>query len=141
LLTVDTGWVAFEYQGLESFIPAGAACRTWRGRGPGPPFFTDSTPEFRNALTRYEASSDNLEAVLSQAQQRDGLTLWHLLQRVPAADRGRVFDRFAQLVAVPSEVQRAHAIALERGTLDRCWNALNLDDASWWREWKRDWRN
>jgi hypothetical protein len=141
LVTVETGWVAFEYRGLESFIPAGAACRTWRGRGPGTPFFSDSTSEFRNALTRYETSSDDLDAVLSQARQRDGLTLWHLLQRVPAADRARVFDRFAGLVPVPSDVQRAQAIALDRGTLDRCWNALNLDDASWWREWKRDWRD
>jgi hypothetical protein len=141
LVTVETGWVAFEYHGLESFIPAGAACRTTRARGPGTPFFTDSSAEFRNALARYEASSNNLDAVLLEARQRDGLTLWHLLQRVPAADRGRVFDRFTQLVAVPNEVQRVHAIALDRGTLDRCWNALNLDDASWWREWKRDWRN
>jgi hypothetical protein len=141
LVTVETGWVAFEYHGLESFIPAGAACRTSRGRGPGTPFFTDSTPEFRNALARFESSSSELDAVLSLAQQRDGLTLWHLLQRVPAADRGRVFDRFAELVRVPGEVQRARAIALDHGTVDRCWNALNLDDATWWREWKRDWRN
>jgi hypothetical protein len=140
LVTVETGWVAFEYHRLESFIPAGAACRTTRARGPGTPFFTDSTPAFRNALARYESSSSELDAVLSQARQRDGLTLWHLLQRVPVVDRARVYDRFAALVPVPGEIQRAQAIALDRGTLDRCWNALNLDDASWWREWKRDWR-
>jgi hypothetical protein len=140
LLHVETGWVAFEYNGLESFIPAGAACRTWRGRGPGIPFFTDSTPGFREAVARYELSPGDPEAVLSQARQQDGLTLWHLLQRVPVSYRGRVFDRFAELVPVPIDVRRPQAIALDRGTLDHCWNALHLDDASWWREWKRDWR-
>ena len=63
-----------------------------------------------------------------------------LLARVPADQRPAVFDRFAQLVPIPADVNRERALALDRGALDRCWNALNLDDAEWWREWKRDWR-
>ncbi len=141
MLSVQTGWVAFQYRGLESFIPAGAACRTVRGSGPGVPFFADSTPDFRAALERYEESSTGLDTVLAQARARDGLSLWHLLQRVPPGMRPEVFDRFAELIAMPQDVDRSRAIALDRGTLDRCWNALNLDDAGWWREWKRDWKD
>ncbi len=137
LLTVETGWVAFQNRGLESFIPAGASCRTTRGRGPGTPFFADASPEFRESLERYESSGEraNLQRVLECARPKDGLTLWHLLARVPAAERPPVFDRFAQLVPIPADVNRERALALDRGALDRCWNALNLDGA----EWKRGW--
>jgi hypothetical protein len=142
LLTVETGWVAFQYAGLESFIPAGAACRTVRGRGPGTPFFTDASPEFRTALQRYESGApEALAAILRQARPRDGLSLWHLLARVSASDRGAVFDRFVELVPVPLNLSRDRALSLDRATLDRCWDALNLDSAEWWREWKRDWRD
>jgi hypothetical protein len=63
------------------------------------------------------------------------------LQRVPPPARARVFNRFAELVSLPQDIDRERAIALDRGALDRCWNALNLDDAAWWREWKRNWRD
>jgi FecR protein len=36
-LTVEFGWVAFQWHKMESFIPAGAACATRRFRGPGTP--------------------------------------------------------------------------------------------------------
>ena len=142
LLTVETGWVAFEHRGLESFIPAGASCRTVRARGPGTPFYTDATPEFRQSLEQYEASGDlaSLNRVLKNARAKDALTLWHLVSRVPPSERAKVFDRFAQFVRVPHDVNRDRALALDRGALDRCWTALNLDDAEWWRQWKRDWR-
>jgi hypothetical protein len=140
LLSVETGWVAFEHRGLESFIPAGASCRTVRARGPGTPFFADAAPEFRQSLEQYEASGDlaSLHRVLEIARPKDGLTLWHLLSRVPAAERPIVFDRFAQLVPIPPGVSRERALVLDRAVLDRCWNALGLDDAEWWRVWKRE---
>src|SRR5450432_1220834 len=47
LLTVDHGWVAFQTGALESFIPAGAACRTRPRTGPGVPFFEDAPENFR----------------------------------------------------------------------------------------------
>ena len=45
VLSVDIGWVAFEWQGVESFIPAGASCKTNPNKGPGTPWFTDASPE------------------------------------------------------------------------------------------------
>ncbi len=134
LVRVQTGWVAFQFAGRESFIPAGAACRTTRAGGPGVPYFEDAGEEFRRAV-----ESGDLKAVLALARPRDGLTLWHLLARVREQDRGAVFDRLASLVALPAEATREGAIALDAGTLDRCWNALNLESADWWREWKRNW--
>ncbi len=141
-LTVETGWVAFQFQGKEAFIPAGAACRTSVHRGPGIPFFENSSQDFRDALLRYESSGDQaaLGSVLNDARPEDGLTLWHLMTRVSDRDRPAVFDRYAVLVKLPPSVKREQALARDRETLDECWNALNLDSAEWWRGWKRNWQ-
>ena len=37
---------------------------------------------------------------------------------------------------LPSGVTREGILRLERNMLDLWWNALGLDDASWWRIWK-----
>ena len=44
ILRVQTGWVAFEFEGRESLVPAGAICRTRPGSGPGTPHFEDAPP-------------------------------------------------------------------------------------------------
>src|SRR6185436_16436187 len=102
-LEVDTGWVAFEAQGHESFVPAGAACTTWPDVGPGTPFFADASPALRKALESLDRGLDPtaLATVLREARPRDGLTLWHLLTRVAAEARPVVHDRLAVLVPPP----------------------------------------
>ena len=141
LLTVQMGWVAFQWRSIESFIPAGAACSTRPGHGPGTPYFLDASPTFKNAIAEFDVNSDRqaLQTALATARQRDGLSLWHLLQRVPQDERGEVFDRFATLVGMPSGVSREAILRGDRQSLDAAWNALNLGDTSWWREWKRQW--
>ncbi len=141
-LRVETGWVAFQFQDKEAFIPAGAACRTSVRRGPGIPFFENASEGFRDSLLRYESSGDSsaLAKLLSEARHSDGLTLWHLLARVSDRDRPAVFDRYAVLVKLPPGVRRERALARDHETLDQCWNALDLDSADWWREWKREWQ-
>lgn len=141
-LRVETGWVAFQTAAGEAFIPAGAACRTTKVRGPGIPYFEDAPAEFREALDQFERTGrhEALARVLGTARTADGLTLWHLLGRVPGADRGAVFDRFAQIVQLPPTVAREAVIRRDPAAIDACWNALGLADTEWWREWKRDWR-
>jgi hypothetical protein len=140
LLRVETGWVAFQSHGHESFIPAGAECRTSHQNGPGIPFYEDAPEAFTHALAGYESGeSAALVRVLAAARPQDGLTLWHLLPRVPAAARGAVFDRFAQLVGAPHEL-RAGAVRGDAHTMDLCWNALNLENTGWWRGWERPWQ-
>ncbi len=142
LVQVETGWVAFQFRGRESFIPAGAACRTTPRDGPGTPYFEDASEELRRALAAFDGSGGDgeLKQVLAAARPRDGITLWHLMARVSGNLRGLVFDRFSALVALPAEATREGALAKDRHTLDLCWNALNLENAAWWREWKRDWQ-
>lgn len=141
LLHVEMGWVAFQYEDRESFIPAGAECVTHKRQGPGIPFYADAPAQLRSSLAALEAGdSGALPAILSAARQRDALTLWHLLTRVRVDSRGEVFDRFAQLVALPPEVTRSALLQGDRHALDLCWNALDLENTDWWRGWERRWQ-
>jgi len=142
LLIVETGWVAFQFEKREVFIPAGAVCVTNKSRGPGTPYFRDTPERLRVSLEAFDETGDPsaLGRVLTEARPRDGLTLWHLLVRAPAGERGAVFDRFSQLVRLPPQVTREGVLAKNRQMLDLCWNALSLDNTDWWREWKRQWQ-
>ena len=141
LLKVALGWVAFQHDGRESFIPAGAQCRTRRRSGPGIPYYDDAPPALVQAVASFDrGDTAALDAILAAARSQDGLTLWHLLTRVPAHDRGKVFDRFATLIPLPPEVTREKVAAKDGPTIDLCWNALQLQNTDWWRGWERDWR-
>jgi ferric-dicitrate binding protein FerR (iron transport regulator) len=146
LVRVTSGWVGFEWRGRESFIPAGAVCPTRRQLGPGTPRYDDTSNAFQAALETIDfgGSAEQREAalslVLTEARPQDVVTLWHLLTRVAAQDRGRVFDRLASLASPPPGVTREGITAGERPMLDAWWDALGLGTASWWRTWKQPWR-
>jgi hypothetical protein len=140
-LTAELGWVAFERNGLESFIPAGAECATRRDKGPGTPYFSDASPSLTKALARFDIAADPaaLETAIASARPRDALSLWHLMIRTHGDDRARVFDRFASPVNLPREVTREAVLKGDAKAIDAAWNALDLGDTDWWREWKRQW--
>jgi ferric-dicitrate binding protein FerR (iron transport regulator) len=146
-IDVEIGWVGFEYQGREAFIPAGARCLTRPRIGPGTPFYTDLDPRARAALETIDfgapdslARRDALAVVVSAARRADAMTLWHLLSRVPAADRLVVFDALAKLVPPPPGVTRDGIRSGDRAMRDRWWDALDLGTSDWWRTWERQWR-
>jgi hypothetical protein len=143
LVTVLVGWVGFEWRGRESFVPAGSLCPTRPGKGPGTPYNERVSPAFRDALQTIDFTGGAPEAsaaltrVLDEAQERDEVTLWHLLTRVSTSDRDRVFDRLAQFVPPPAGVTREGVRTGRREMLDAWWDALGLGTAAWWRTWKR----
>lgn len=137
LLTVDTGWVAFQSGDLEAFIPAGAACRTHPRRGAGTPFRVDAAESLRTAVAAFDSGGrSSLGRILADARAEDGLTLWHLLARTEARERAQVYDRFRQLVDVPD--LRAAILRGDPRAMDAAWNALGLGETRWWRGWKRN---
>jgi hypothetical protein len=120
ILQVASGWVALEWQGRESLVPAGASCRMYPVRGPGTPFFDDAPPVFAAAVDAFDrAQQEALDTILSEARTRDTLTLWHLLSTVEEPYRSRVFDRMATLAPPPASVRRERVLALEAETLTR----------------------
>ncbi len=124
LLRVTLGWVALQLKDRESFVPAGAACATRPGIGPGTPYFEDASESFRSALTKVDFESDanaqrqGLDSLLGGARVRDTLTLWHLLGRVDGDDRAQVYDRMAELTPPPLGVTREGVLALNQQMLE-----------------------
>jgi len=121
-LAVSSGWVALEFQGMQSLVPAGASCVSRRGLGPGTPFFLDSTPEFQNALNAVDLGRSldaSLGNLLAASRVRDTLSLWHLLPRLPRAQRELVWNRLNQLLPAPPNVTRDAVLNLDQPTLER----------------------
>jgi hypothetical protein len=151
LLHVTQGWVAFDAQGRESFVPQGAQCATrpgtGPGSGPGTPYREDVGAGYRAALALLDfdtsaepaARAAALDELLAQSRERDALTLWHLLSRTQGAERERVYERFAELVPPPKGVEREGVLAGDQAMLDAWWNELGLNSASFWRLWEGNW--
>lgn len=138
LLHVSAGWVALEAEGRESFVPAGAACATERGKAPGTPYAKNASVRFINALTEVDFSNNAaarfraLSIVLKEARRkRDALTLWHLLARVEGKDRARTFDRLNQLVPIPTDVTREGVMRLDHEMFERWKDAV---EAAWYED-------
>lgn len=128
LLHVTSGWVALQLRDRESMVPAGAACATRRGIGPGTPYFEDASESFRKALSKLDFEppdaewSPALNQVLKDARPRDTLTLWHLLSRMEGADRSLVYERLAVLSPPPAGVTRDGVVQLNDEML-KTWKA------------------
>ena len=127
-LSVTSGWVALQTKERESIVPAGASCETELGKGPGTPYFDDSTPEFKNALRDVDKAPGSgtaaLVLLLSQSRPRDTLTLYHLLPRVNEEDRVHVYEKMAGLVAPPDGVTREGVVKLDQKMLQQWRNSL-----------------
>jgi hypothetical protein len=143
LLSVTSGWVAFEFNGRESFVPADAFCITRPSVGPGTPYYGTASESFRDALIRLDFETQDpaerratLERLLGEARKEDAFTLWHLLTRLTRPERESVYERLADLVSPPPGVTREGILRGDRAMLDRWWDELGLDDASWYRFWK-----
>jgi hypothetical protein len=81
-LSVSTGQVAFEFDGREVYVPAGAACESVRSRGPAAPVFEAASGAFKDAVSKVEfggaTDPDSVSRMIGLAGRRDTLTLWHL---------------------------------------------------------------
>jgi hypothetical protein len=138
ILSVQTGWVAFQNGSLESFIPAGAVCHTRPRLGPGLPYFESASKELSNAIAKYDttAGREGLSDIVSSVRKEDALTLWHLVVRTSGADRDLVARRFAELTP---GIDAAGLDAGNRAAVDQAWNSLGLGKTDWWRMWKHNW--
>jgi hypothetical protein len=146
LLRVTHGWVAFERDGREAYIPQGAMCATRRDVGPGTPRYEDAPSGYGEALTLLDfgpktdpGRADAMALVLSQARRRDVLTLWHLLARGSADERLQVYERLASLAPPPSGVTRELVLRGDPGALNRWWDSLGFETGTWWRVLKKKW--
>lgn len=146
LLRTTMGWVGFKLNSHESFIPAGAVCKTRPKIGPGTPYMEDASASFQDALSRFDFQSATpsernalLDTLLSSARKSDAMTLWHLLSRVSETDRPSVYDRLVALSPPPAVVTREGILRLDRNMLDAWWSSFGFGDIHLWRTYERDW--
>jgi hypothetical protein len=150
LLHVTLGWVELQLKDRESMVPAGAACATRPGIGPGTPYFEDASPTFKTALSKLDFGPGDttwsnipaLNLVLMEARPKDTLTLWHLLYRVDGKDRELVFERMAALAPPPKDVTREGVLQLDdkmlhlwKGYLENSWGHDSAIKKSWIKIW------
>jgi hypothetical protein len=130
MLRVTSGWVELQLKDRESMVPAGAACETRPGIGPGTPYFEDCSTNFRNQLVSIDFGEgrDNrslaLINIVNESRPRDTLTLWHLLSRVDGDDRVRVLEKIESFVPMPPGVTREGILRLDPEMLARWRTAL-----------------
>jgi hypothetical protein len=144
LLRVTDGWVGFEHDGREAFIPQGAMCATRPGVGPGTPRYEDAPTGYAEALNTLDFGAPDdpgragaLDLILSRARRRDALTLWHLLSRGTREERSRVYDRLNELAPAPQGITRESILRGERGELAYWWDSLGVETGSWWKLLKK----
>ena len=146
LLRVTHGWVGFERDGRDAYVPEGAVCATRADRGPGTPRYEDSPSGYAEALALLDFGAPDdprragaLDLIVSTARRRDAITLWHLLTRGTVDERGRVYDRLAALVPPPRGVSRETILSGDRTDLNRWWDSIGVDVSTWWRLFKKKW--
>jgi hypothetical protein len=134
LLHVTLGMVSLASHGRESFVPAYNYAHSRPHYGPGTPFHEESSEQFKAALDLIDFGRDKpdtrqLDLILSEARERDAATLWHLLSRIDAAERGKVYDHLARFVEPPKSVTREGVLSLDAQML-RTWG--EAIPALWW---------
>ncbi len=126
-LHVTSGFVALENGKFSSIVPAGAIALTRKGKAVGTPFAENSSAELQSALYKFDfqnGGAKELETIIKEADLYDSLTLWHLLSRVPKAERGQVFNALANLVEPPANVTVEGILRLDKKMLDAWWQAV-----------------
>lgn len=149
-LRVESGQVELVEGTRRALVLAGNEATLHPGRGPGLPYPVDAPATFRRALAEWEATegaglastrAEALDALLAASTPRTTVTLWHLLRRVDAPARARVYVRLATLAPPPDGVGPAAVLRLEPRALDAWRDAL---EPTWTTEsvsaWKRVWR-
>jgi hypothetical protein len=144
MMRVSSGWVELESEGFQTLIPAGAEAETRDGFAPGSPYFEDAPAQFKAALASVNFGPLDapqrqaaLGAVLGEARQKDVMTLFNLMARADREERGRIYDRAAQLDPPPAGVTREAILAYDQQMMNRWWETLRLGNAkTWWIHWE-----
>jgi ferric-dicitrate binding protein FerR (iron transport regulator) len=133
---VTSGWVDFDGEERSSLIPAGALAEL-RGQNPGSPYYADAPPAFRAALRAYDHGTGPVSAVIATARPRDAMTLIHLLERAPRAERAPLFDALARMAPPPPGVTRDGVLARDLEMVDDWRRSLGLGGIKrWWVYWR-----
>ena len=130
---VNSGMVALESRGNDAIVPQGAVCESKRNSGNGTPYFPDANTEFKAALTRYNfenGGTDALNVVLLNARKKDAVSLWNLLFTSKLKQKEIVFNRLAELIPPPANVDLNDVTSRNTNDLLSWWNKLGYGNST-----------
>ena len=132
LLRVTLGAVQLESAGRSSVVLLGWSAKTRRDAGPGTPFLVDSPAAIQEALDVIDFGQDPaakavaVDLIVSEARDSDMVTLWHLLPRVDAGLRRKVYERMIALDSGPDGVTVEGIMNLDPDMMNRWKSRLGL---------------
>jgi hypothetical protein len=95
------------------------------------------TPKL-GAVSTDPNNTDAQQALANSARsQQDAYALLAVLTRYPRLAEGPVYNRYAELFAIPIDAH--HRNAFSRGSvhaINAWWNMLPRQPKQWWREWR-----
>jgi len=133
LIQVKSGWVLMEYKNRRVLLFAETKCLSDSSKGLGTPFSKDASSLFKESLYKvdFENSSKNeLAVLLSEAKQKDLITLFHLLNRLDKESRGLIYDRISLLYKMPQRITREGIVHGDKDMMGRLWTELGLGSIS-----------
>ena len=133
MLQVKSGWVLMEHNNNKSLLPAGTTCLSQISEGLGTPFSNEASTTFKASLYKLDFENSNtreLVNLLSEARQKDLITLFHLLKRLDQESCGIIYDRISVLFKIPQRITREGIINGDKDMLGRLWTELGLGSIS-----------
>lgn len=147
LVSVASGWVAYDRGGIEVLIPAGYASRFSETRA-STPVRHDASDELRRAAEALDALIDRAaddgetqaaaDALANATRDDDYFTLLSLLTRHPRLASSSIYARLhTSLAAGPiDEAHRARWLRGDLKALDEWWRQLPRQPKTWWLNWR-----
>jgi ferric-dicitrate binding protein FerR (iron transport regulator) len=132
LLRVTLGAVQLESAGRSSVVLLGWSAKTRRDAGPGTPFLVESPAAVQQALDVIDfgrdpaATASAVDLIVNEARDNDMVTLWHLLPRVDAGLRRKIYERMIALDSGPDGVTVEGIINLDPDMMNRWKSRLGL---------------
>ncbi len=115
MLSVSYGSVALERENrAPTLVVENTYCKIGPN-GPGTPLSKNASQELRNAADELDAGDATaFDRVLAAAGPNDTATLWHVMRRMDADERGRAWDALAKIVPPPKDAPREAVVRGER---------------------------
>jgi hypothetical protein len=132
-LHVESGWVLMEHKNRRALLCAGTMCISDSSKGVGTPFSNQASSLFKESLYKLDfvnSSKTELAVILSEAKQKDFITLFHLLKRLDNDSRGMIYDRISLLFKVPQRITREGIVHGNKDMMGRLWTELGLGSIS-----------